>query len=223
MRILALIVVVTVCSAFAFAQMDCPGKGQIEGKVVDSDGLPVANAEVTVLPEQCVITGFKVEVKTKADGSFVLSGVPSGLNGVHAQKPESGYPDTTAAIYDDDSAPAPKVVVRSGETVPGVIVRLGKKAGFVSGEVVDEETSQPVVTARVRMSVPENDRIMLSMGVNRGGHFELLVPARPVRLVVRAPGYSAWQFIGNQEPAGVIRLRPEERRELSIKLHKEKN
>jgi hypothetical protein len=44
-----------------------------------------------------------------------------------------------------------------------------------------------------------------------------------VRLVVSAPGYDAWQFIDSQGgPPGVIRLESEEKKELSIRLHKQK-
>jgi hypothetical protein len=48
----AAVVVLVLYSVSAFAQIDCAGAGRIEGRVVDSDGRPVADAEVTVLSEQ---------------------------------------------------------------------------------------------------------------------------------------------------------------------------
>ncbi|MGH9500081.1 MAG: carboxypeptidase regulatory-like domain-containing protein [Terriglobales bacterium] len=213
---------VCLSSAVSSAQADCSRKGQIEGTVVDADSRPVVGAKVSILAEECTVTGIEPGAVTDAHGRFLLTSVPVGLNGVYAQKPESGYPDTTGAIYLDDSALPPKVSVRSGEVASGVVVRLGKKAGLVLGEVVDEDTLQPVVTARVKLSLPENERIMISMTTDRDGRFRLLLPARPVRFAVYAPGYNAWQFAGSQEPAGVIYLGSEERKELTIKLHSEK-
>jgi|HubBroStandDraft_4_1064222.scaffolds.fasta_scaffold43415_3 hypothetical protein len=222
MQTRAAVVMLVLYSISAFAQVDCVGEGRIEGRVVDSDRRPVADAEVTVLSEQCVVTGFnKPEAKSNTEGSFVLSHVPLGLNGVHAQKPESGYPDTTAAIYDDDSAPTPKVVIRSGEVVSGVIVKLGKKAGTVTGQIVDADNSQPVVAARIRISKPDNDRIMMSMGPDLSGRFHLLLPPRPVTLTVKAAGYEPWQFTGPDQVApGVIQLKSEETTELTVRLQK---
>jgi Carboxypeptidase regulatory-like domain len=210
------------CSVISWSQPDCSGKGQIEGVVLDAEGRSLVSAKVSILSEECAVIGVEPTATTDDQGHFLLRGVPIGLNGVYAQKPEDGYPDTTAAIYLDASVPPPKVTVRSAETVTGVVVRLGTKAGLLSGEVVDKESSQPVVTARVRISIPDNERIMLSMGVDRNGRFQLLLPARPVSFVVSAPGYNTWNIVDGQ-PDGVIRLQPEERRELSIKLYRQKN
>jgi hypothetical protein len=126
------------------------------------------------------VIGIEPTATTNNQGRFQLRGVPVGLDGIYAQKPAAGYPDTTAAIYLDDSALPPKVTVRSGETVTGVVVVLGKKAGLVSGDVIDGDTSQPVAAARIRISLPDNDRVMLSMGTDGNGHFDLLLPTRPV-------------------------------------------
>src|SRR5579864_2938932 len=101
------------------AQTDCKGQGQIEGSVMDNEGKPVASAKVSILPEQCAVIGIEPTAMTDMEGHFVLSHAPVGLTGVFAQKPEASYPDTTAAIYGDDSAPIPKVIVRSGEVVSG--------------------------------------------------------------------------------------------------------
>jgi len=211
------------CWATPWAQPDCSGRGGIDGVVLDLEGRPVAGAKVSILSEECAVTGIEPTATSDDQGHFLLRGAPTGLDGVYAQKPEAGYPDTTAAIYLDDSAPPPKVTVRSGETVTGVVVRLGNKAGLISGEVVDEGTSQPVVTARIRISIPDNDRIMLSMGTDGTGHFHLLLPSRLVNFEVRAPGYKAWQFMGAQGPPGIIHLQPEEKRELIVRLQKQRS
>jgi hypothetical protein len=209
-------------SVLSWAQEDCSKKGQIEGVVVDAEDRSVAGAKVSILSEECTVVGIEPTAITDEHGHFLLAGVPVGVSGVFAQKLGSGYPDTTSAIYHDDSALPPKVTVRSGETASGVVVRLGRKAGLILGEVVDEENLQPVLTARIKISLPDNERIMLSIGTDRSGRFRLLIPAQPVRLAVTASGYETWQFT-EQGPPGIIHIEPEARRELTIKLHKQKN
>jgi hypothetical protein len=44
---------------------------------------------------------------------------------------------------------------------------LGRKLRAVTGQIVDADSSQPVVTARIRISKPGNDRIMMSIGPDR--------------------------------------------------------
>ena len=53
-----------------------------------------------------------------------------------------------------------------GET-SRVIVKLGRKAAAVTGQIVDADNSQAVVTARIRIPKPANDRIMMSIGADR--------------------------------------------------------
>jgi hypothetical protein len=214
--------ILCVASVISFAQLDCSERGQIEGTVLDSGSRPVERVRVSILSEQCAVIGIQPRATTDSRGHFLLSGVPVGLSGVYGQKPEAGYPDTTAAIYLDDSAPPPKVTVHTGERVSGVIVRLGNKAGSIFGEILDADTLQPVISARIRLSIPDNERIMFSKGTDRSGRFELLVPARPIRIVVSAPGYESWELTDVGQTAGIIRLEPDEKRELNIKLNKQK-
>lgn len=204
------------------AQDNCAGQGQIAGQVVDKDGRPVDHAMVSILSEECVVIGIAPSAKTDNQGRFLLSGVPVGRNGVFAQKPEAGYPDTTAAIYGDDSVSTPKAVVAAGKTTNDVIVRLGEKAGMIRGEIIDADSLKPVVTARIKISLPDNDRIMLSIGPDVSGHFSLLAPARPVKFVVSAPGYNSWQYksASAQDPPGVIHVDSGAKVELSIRIQK---
>ncbi len=207
----------------AFARDKCAGQGQITGQVVNEEGMPVSDAAVSILSEECVVVGIAPVAKTDERGRFSLSGVPVGLNGVYAQKTESGYPDMTAAIYGDGAFPAPKVVISAGATTSNVVIHLGKKAGVVRGEIIDVDTLKPVITARIKISLPDNDRIMLSMGPDSAGHFSLLMPVKPVRFVVSAPGYETWQYSEREETSGVIRVESGANVDLSIRIHKLQN
>ncbi len=219
-----LLVVALLCwPQLGLGQADCGGRGRIEGQVLDGSSQPIANAEVTVLPEDCVIIGIKPVAMTDANGKFLLSNVPAGANGVHASKELDLYPDTRAAIYSNDSVPVPKVIVHAGELISGVVIKLGAKAAMVSGKIIDGETLEPVLSSRIRLSKVDDDDIMRSQGPDSAGSFRLLVPSQPIRLVITAPGYSSWQYKGQGEVSpGVIQLKPEEKVDVTVRLQREK-
>ncbi len=64
---------------------------------------------------------------------------------------------------------------------------------------------------------------MLSMGPDSAGHFSLLMPVKPVRFVVSAPGYETWQYSEREETSGVIRVESGANVDLSIRIHKLQN
>jgi hypothetical protein len=138
------------CSVPAFAD-DCSGVGEVEGRVIDSANRPVVNVLVSAFPLECALGAPPpAPVKTSAEGTFRLKGVLAGLTAVYASKPESGYPDTSFAFYGPENPPT-KVAVRAGQLTSDIVIGL-TKAEIVAGKILDEETSQPLLNAWVRIS-----------------------------------------------------------------------
>ena len=221
---LSLLILLLFCPLAVLAQHNCDGRGQIEGLVIDENGQPTPNAEVAFLSEECAVTGIEPTATSDTAGKFRLSGVPLGINGVYASKSGAGYPDARFAIYLDDPSTILKVVVRPDETVSNVVVRLAKRAEVVTGKIVDAETLQPILASRITISKPDDAHIMLSIGPDSGGGFRLMVPPRPTKFVISAPGYETWLFSGPGEVSpGVVELKPEQKTDLLVKLRKTRN
>ncbi|TSC33954.1 hypothetical protein FOF48_02600 [Corallococcus sp. Z5C101001] len=125
--------------------------GVIEGFVVDTRGLPVADAEVQVsgTPAQTVATG--------ANGSFSVE-VEPGAHTVSARRgEESGALD------------AP-VISTAGSTVRDVRIQLGPGA-VLEGRVVTRASGAPVVGARVDVSLSGGEGDMGHALSDAEGHF----------------------------------------------------
>jgi hypothetical protein len=181
----------------------------------------VENAEVTTLPELCVVVGLEPVALTDSNGDFRLSRVPEGPNTIFAKKEEAGYPDARFAVYTGDESKFPRIVVQPSVITSGVRVTLGKKTGTFLGNVVDAETSIPIVAARVVITRVDNPQLMYSTSVGLKGDFRLLLPSRPSRLQVTAPGYKTWTPPDSRfTKAGVIQLGPEESIEMGVRLGK---
>jgi hypothetical protein len=194
-RALATVFWFVVSCALSVAADECSGTGTIRGQVVNSANHPVANVQVGSFPLGCAIGGIiPAPVRTDVEGRFILTGVSSGLNAVYTSKPENGYPDTSLAFYAVDFPPR-TVVVRAGHTTDDVIIRLDK-AEIVAGKIVDEETSQPLLDAWIRISRADRQDLRFSLGPTFSGDFRFLLPAAEVRIEITARGYEPWLFTG---------------------------
>lgn len=224
----AVVLVLMACSVATLAADDCYGAGEIEGRVVDGATRPVVGIQVSTFPSECALGALlPAPVKTNAEGKFRLTGVLAGLTLVYTSKPEAGYPDTSIAFYSAEFPPT-KVVVRAGQLTSGIVIRLASKAEIVAGKILDKETSQPLLSAWVRISRVDNEDIRLSLGPDFTGRFRFLLAHAPVRIAINAQGYEPWLFIGPPEELGrtvtelesYIALKSYGTRQLDIKLRK---
>jgi hypothetical protein len=187
--------VLMACITPVLAADECSGEGAIEGRVVDSANQPVANVQISFLTLECAVGGLLGRpVRTDVEGGFRLTGVPAGLTAVCTSKPEHGYHDTSLAFYGADYPPT-RVVVHAGKVTPDIVIRL-KQAEIVTGKILDEETSQPLLNAWIRVSRVDSEGLRLSLGPNFTGDFRFLLPPTKVRIEIRARGYEPWLFTG---------------------------
>jgi hypothetical protein len=218
------------CIVPVMAADECSGAGTIEGQVVNDANQPVTNIQVSSFALECATGGFvRPPVKTDVEGRFRLTGVLAGLTAVNTSNPEAGYPDTSLAFYGADYAPT-RVVVRARQVTPGIVIRL-RKAEIVGGKILDEETSQPLLNAWIRVSRLDSDGLRLSVGPNFTGDFRLLLPPTKVRIEITARGYEPWLFTGLPYDVGIpgievdsyASLKSLGTRELFVRLRKLQN
>lgn len=106
--------------------------GKITGRVVGSDGKPIADARVTAF------ANWDYDVKTATDGTFVISGMPASSEYTITATCRRGIAENVHGI-----------AVKEGETtaVPDIAVL---PAITISGRVLDAQTGRPISDARVR-------------------------------------------------------------------------
>lgn len=198
--LVSIISLLPLCAAVVAQKSQQPsislGFGAIEGRVVDArSGNPIAHARVfaeSVDPSR-VQTGKLHYTYSGASGEFFLAQVQLGVNLVSGAKEEDGYPNTYLATLAEDLSALPKVTVKEREVTKGVILRLSK-GGRLIGRVTDAGTGGVVKAPSIRLTRVDDSRLYLETTPDLSGHFKFVLPARPFKLEITAPGYAKWTF-----------------------------
>jgi carboxypeptidase family protein len=167
--------------------------GLIQGRVLDSHGLPIPDAQVRAFPKGDGPLSFR-EPFTQADanGNFLFKAVRPGVYVMHASKEEAGFPDSLWDFY--GGSQKNEITVRSGATSTTTIHLA--KAGTLTLRVLDTKTHKPVRAISLRMSRLHhhpNEFSTSPPGLN--GLFSVLVPAAvPIEVEVLADGYEKWSY-----------------------------
>ena len=111
--------------------------GMVEGVVVDGDGKPLPDATLTSYTQAKGVTRDVMQYQVNENGEFSLR-LPEGKVWLSAHKESEGYPYAFFAFYLMPGQVFPTVEVKPGETIKGVVVRVGVKAAHLNYEVVDE-------------------------------------------------------------------------------------
>jgi hypothetical protein len=215
-------VVVALACARCSAQTSPPGLGSVEGQVVDAQtSEPIAGAVVIAEPDDVPAAGKLPHTLTNASGKFLLYLSP-GPYVIAGSKEQDLYPNTDNAAFAVDLAALPKVLVREGNPVRDVVLRL-EKGAKLKGSITSSRTREPVIMARILLTRADNTKLWISTGPDPHGRFELVIPVRPFRLRITAPAYRPWRFSEpnpNRE-AEVLELNLESTKEIFVELDPE--
>jgi hypothetical protein len=158
--------------------------GQINGTVTDQSGSPVVGATVYAVPQFLAFGDVKPRsVKTDRNGEFDFrSGLQLGAYKLYSQKDEDGYPDPFKSLDADSKFEVPKVVLTKRHSSATVEVTLGKKAGVVTGQVIDADSGAATKALLVFIDQDGNRREILADGSFRVS----LPPGKDLILLVTA-------------------------------------
>jgi hypothetical protein len=171
-------------SAFANSQTKNHLDGQIKGTVTDQGGSPVVGATVYAVPQFLTFDGIKPRsVKTDRNGEFDFrSGLQLGAYKLYFQKDEDGYPDPFKSPDAETKVDVPKVVLTKSHSSATVKVTLGKKAGVVTGQVIDADSGAATKALLVFIDQDGNRREIVADGSFRVS----LPPGKDIILMVTA-------------------------------------
>lgn len=183
------------------------GTGVIRGIAVDENGAAVQGAMVNA---DSVAGGGLIQhtliryVTTDATGHFSIDGLDWGKYDVFAKKEDSAYPNTNFSFYDNGSEPEATIT----PTLPtaDVQIRLGPKAGILTGSVTNADTGAPVNAGFKLIRAASLDNWF---STSQPPNYRVLLPSSTdILLEVSAPGFKTWT-LGHPlhlEPAAEMRL-----------------
>ncbi len=194
------------------------GFGAIQGRVVNELGKPLPGAKVYVDPidAKYAPVGKLRFVTTNDEGDFVVGDVAPGGNLVCASKEEAFYPDTCAAALAADLGALPRVRVEEGKLTRGITVPLSK-GGKLTGTILDSQSGRPLINSRIRLSRNDDPRLYVSAGPDEQARFEFVIPSKPFKIEISAPGYKTWN---SDNHGGTILVQPESTKEITIRLQR---
>jgi hypothetical protein len=206
-------------AAFVFCLCLCLGvpsqvrpartSGIIRGTVVDERGALVSDATVEVKPLGKLLATMLPQVKTDPHGRFVIQRLPWGKYGVFAMKEGVGYPNLGFRFYSNNVFP--KVTLSAADPDAHLRIRLGPKAGVLTGRVTDAVSGRPVNAnfKLVKAAAPHD-----WLSESQPSSFRVLLPASTtVNVEVSAHGYKSAHYPGLNLASGAemvldVRLTP---------------
>jgi hypothetical protein len=197
--------------------------GVIEGTVRYENGNPANGATVYASPIGRPSIGIIPHSSTDETGHFTITHLWLGKYAVAAAKLDEDYPDVSMQFYSDGKFET--VFLSSRHATADVKLRLGPKAGVLTGTVADAVTGAPLYpcVALVRASEPSN--FLSGSGLIKPNYRLLIPPDTGVLVKMWLDGYQPWYFPGTVDKSKrtPVHLKPGEVVTLDIRLQLGKN
>jgi hypothetical protein len=202
---------------------ESPQPDTIRGRVVDAEGKPVPRAKLHVLRVGANPSGRRVYYPSDDEGNFSIKGLPAGVYDVFVSKEEDNYPDTELFFYSTKETSSVQAEVSEQQESPPITVRIGPKAGRITGRVVNAVTGAPIDNPTLTFRHSENKNIFLFTSLNqpdRKGGFDFLLPTVPLTIEVTAPGYAVWNYRneGSTKQIDLLTLEPGKTKQLVVRM-----
>lgn len=201
------------------AQQAYADVGVISGTVVYENGKPVKGATASAEPLGRPMGAIVPHADTDRAGRFEIR-IPRSWFGkfaVTAKKEDEDYPDTSKQFYSNGKFQT--VILTERHPTADVVIRLGPKAGVLSGTVTDAVRGSPLnPCTHLRYAASSN--FMSGTGLITPKYRLLLPSNRGIFIKVSLDGYRPWYYPGttNRAAAKPIRLGPGEEQILNIRL-----
>lgn len=193
--------------------------GLINGTVLYPNGEPVDAATVYAGPFGRPIGLAFPRVQTNQAGEFAIRIPPSwfGRNFVAAEKVDEDYPDMGNQFYANGKFHVVTLTARHPATT--VTIRLGPKAGVLTGTVTDAITGS-ALNPCTALQYAASTNFLAGTGLVMA-KYRLLLPSNTgIFMKVALDGYSPWYYPSTamKSAAKPIRLGPAEERTINIRL-----
>jgi hypothetical protein len=197
--------------------------GLIDGTVSYANGSPVNGATVYASPMGRPIIGIIPHATTDETGHFAIPYLWLGKYGVGAEKLDEDYPDMTSQFYSDGKFET--VTLTARHSAASVSIRLGPKAGILTGTVADAVTGAPLTACVEFRRAKEPWNFLSGTGLVNAKYRVLVPPNTDVLMKVWYGGHKPWYYSGtmNKARSRPVNLKPGEETKLDIRLEPDRN
>ena len=192
--LLTLILFIWIPLASAQEPSDNVSLVSVEGTVLNQHGDPVEGATVYAESESRPLHGRRATSITDNQGHYLLANVWPDKKPVtiYAYKSTEFYGDPTICCYRSQSALFPQLIMKPGESVHNVIVRLGEKAAVIRIKILDAKTRESLQSPIVFVCTSSNPNDCTGRSVS--SQDDVFVPPGSVSLSIQAPKYTEWKY-----------------------------
>lgn len=195
-------------------------KVTLMGRVVDSHGVPVADARVSAYPPNAEL---HMGGRTKADGTFEFQVDPFGAGVVTADKPEDGYPTLGWTLYGKRPESMQPINVTLANSPIQVELMFEERDAIIEWKVVSKVDGSPFPGVDYNIVWADDPRVFVRGGqMVANGVFKFVLPKHPVLITVREKGFRDWNSAESREFGGPVLFTPGTRDERTIVLEAEK-
>ena len=185
------------------------------GKVLDSNGMPVANAMVSAYPPMAEL---HMGARTAADGTFVFHVDPFGAGVITAEKPEDGYPDPAWTLYGKRPESMRPINATLANSPIRVELRFEERDATIEWKVFSKVDGSPVRRAQFNVTSIDDPHVFFRSDVSDAGVLKFVLPKHPVLITISAPGFRDWKSADSREFGGSVLFTPGTKDERAILL-----
>lgn len=194
MRRLRLVLIAIILGCVLRGHLAAEPNGSISGTVIDENGKPVSSALVRVDPiNEGPRSGIVRQTETDKAGHFFIDTLQLDSYKVFAMKESDGYPNTAFAFYSNQAFST--VTLLEGAPSTTLVLKVGPRAGLMTGTVADLITGKPVNSTFLLRRAADSDNWI---SFSQPSEYRVLVPPNTdVVFEVSAPGYETFYYGGN--------------------------
>jgi hypothetical protein len=193
--------------------------GSVNGTVTDEEGRAVAGATVYADPMDAVMIGIVPQNQTDAAGRFAIGRLLWGRYRISAAKEEESYPAMLSEFFTRNHPPQTVTLGPENPTVT-VSIRMGPKAGKLTGTATDAVTSAPLNTCADFRWASDPRNFLTGTGLVTAKFGVLIPSSTDVLWTVWQDGYKPWYYPGttDESAATSVRLEPGQVKTVAIEL-----
>lgn len=206
MKAICLILLVFFARTSPHVQME--GDVFLSGRVLDSQGRPVADARIDFWPSAGTVA-MQNFATTTPNGYFLLRTQPVGEGTLSASKPEAGYPDAKNALYAKEGLRSRvQINAKPGHSPDPVTLTFDAPNAVLRWKIQSASQRVKLPGAYIHIALASNPKIVEYGMFPVDREFIFVLPRRPITITISYTGFHDWTPAGTSGLSYPLALAP---------------